>query len=180
MLAGGLVSGGCSATDEIAGRANRMQASAQSSIDLLAPYIEADDSTPPGVAREVVDHQRAIIGDADGIGRAVTRVADIAPWWARLLTVLAAAAVAGALVYVGMRTGLFALVGGLVQFITPRTRQQAALMVDTADPSKPETARELIASLRGADPALNRAVLREKARRAKVNPSESSPGNPPA
>lgn len=125
ILAGGLAAGGCSATDEIAKRANSMQASAQASIDLLAPYIEADEPTPPGVAAEVVGHQREIIGDANGIGRAVTRVADITPWWAHLLMALAVMAVIGGVIYVGIRTRAFALIGGFVQFLVPRRRRKA-------------------------------------------------------
>ncbi len=143
-----------------------MRDSAQASIDILLPYIEAQEPTPPEAAAEVVALQRAIIADARGVGRAVTRVEDTTPWWGRLLLLLLGVATLAGLVYVGIRTGLFALVGGLLQFITPRTRQQAAMIVDAADPAKPETVRELIASLRGGSTALNRAVLQEKARRA--------------
>lgn len=145
-----------------------MRASSQASIDLLVPYVEAGEPTPPEVAGEVIGFQRSIIEDTDGIGRAVTKVADITPWWARLLMVLAVVLAIGGFIYVGIRTGLFALIGGLMQFITPRKRQQAALIVDTTDDGKPENARELIASLRGADPALNRAVIQEKTKRAKA------------
>ena len=163
-----LLVGGCSATTEIANRANSVQETAHATIELVAPSVEAGQPIAPEVGQEVIDNQRLIIAHAGSIGTAVVRTQDTPGFFDRLGGLLKWLAIAAALVavcYFGWTTGLFAPIGGLVQFITPRKRATAAMIVDTLDPKRPESTRELVAAMRGADPALSKAIDQEKAAR---------------
>lgn len=170
---------GCSATEEVARRATAIGALAQEDRQAWTELADAQpEASAAGVARA-----DAIAGHVGGIHGAVTQIKDNSVWdrlgglvetamWA----VIAAAACV-VVVYVGSRTGVFAVIGGWLQLVTPAKRQEARLILDTLDEQKPEGVRELVANLRGRDPQLNRAIEIEKRRRQR-RPAGGEPTEP--
>ncbi|MBL9140413.1 MAG: hypothetical protein JNK53_00985 [Phycisphaerae bacterium] len=162
-----LLVGGCSATGRVAEAASRIAGHAQADKDAWTSVADR----APAESAEGVKRADAILAEVAEVHSAVTQTRDNSVWdrlGGLVETVMwAAIAVAGCVLvlYVGGKTGIFAVVGSWLQFVTPAKRGEAALMLDTLDSAKPESARELVANLRGRDPALNRAIESEKRRR---------------
>jgi hypothetical protein len=171
---------GCSQVEKVATHASQIGALARENRDAWAAVADV----APEASADGVNRSDRILGEVDGIHQAVTQTKDNSVWdrlGGLIETVMwAAIAVAGCVlvVYVGSKTGIFEVIGGWLQLVTPAKRRQASLLLDTLDAAKPESVREAVAAMRGRDPQLDRAMELEKRRRQR-RPAGVAPSKPP-
>ena len=161
---------GCTAhTEAIARELSATRDHAEQAKAILNPRVTAGEDVPVPEASAAVGHLDSIIGSTVAMSGHLTHTKDEEGFLDRLgglLKWIAIAVAVAAGVWFGWSSGLFALMAGWLQFITPRKRALAAMAVDVLDPNEPEQPRELIAAMRGADPVLSKAIRAEKKKRA--------------
>lgn len=139
---------GCSASQEI-------------STSNLVISREANEILHTLSISDAHKHAANILKETGDIADAVSKVKDVTPWWADMITygfiALAIVGVCVLLWYTGIGGLVKRVVYSLGLFIPDRKLQQAKVLAEAKDESDPTTIREAIAVMRASDPAFDAA-----------------------
>lgn len=134
-------------------------------------------------AAELNTENAIIDKEASDISEALTGVKDITPWWADMLMKLAVAGSVIGVCFLLWYTGIGSFIKGVIGYVTPAKRKEAAIAAAAFDVNDPTTLREFIASKRAGDPEFDRAWKDAISERSKyfaqpTKPSDVAPVNP--